>query len=489
MLMLQVIPEMSLPEPEAREIVGPYIFREDRGPTTKVILQNGLTVIVREQHAVPLSAVVTYVKAGYFDESDSVSGISHVIEHMFFKGTSRRAPGEIARETRTLGGYLNAFTAYDRTAYHTVVPAGNTLQALDIQADALWNPTFDGQELQREIGVVLEENNRKLDGPRAVTVEQLYSVAFERHRMRRWRIGRPEVLRALAREELLAYHGQFYRPSNIIVSIVGKFSREAVLDEVVRLYGEVEDQPVARELSPEEPAQEDFRYGWQLGPVEHAHIAVGYHVPGLLSEDARTLEVLSAILSEGRAARLNRFLRDEKGLVSRASAAFLGFRDFGFFQIDLETQSPVESQVALLAELENIKQFGVTDEELARAKLLLARRHYHRLETVDGVGEAIAREELLGDWKRMEGFLDEIQAVEASEIVRVAKQFLHVDNLSVFEYLPRSGGPNLDPCGIPPSGAREGRGRCRRAVGRGAAGCGRDPDRVHDRPAGSGSNP
>src|SRR5688572_6217629 len=130
--------------------VEPYNFREDHGQTTKVVLQNGLTVIVRDQQAIPLTSITTFVKAGYFNEDDRVSGISHVIEHMFFKGTSKRPVGEIARETKALGGYLNAYTYYDRTVYHTVVPAENATKALEIQADALWNSTFDPEELKRE---------------------------------------------------------------------------------------------------------------------------------------------------------------------------------------------------------------------------------------------------------------------------------------------------------------------------------------------------
>src|SRR3989304_9506123 len=119
------------------QIVGPYTFREDVGQTTKVVLKNGLTVIGREQQAVPLASVTTYIKAGFFDEDDRISGISHVIEHMFFKGTARRPVGSVAAQTQALGGYLNASTFYDRTVYQTVVPAENTLKALDIQADAL----------------------------------------------------------------------------------------------------------------------------------------------------------------------------------------------------------------------------------------------------------------------------------------------------------------------------------------------------------------
>src|SRR5215469_17032189 len=122
-------------EPVLMKIEGPYVSREDQGQTTKVVLKNGLTVIVLEQQATPFTSITTYLKAGYFDENDLFSGIAHVMEHMFFKGTAKRDVGQIAHETQALGGYLNAYTYYDRTVYRTVVPGENTLKALDIQAD------------------------------------------------------------------------------------------------------------------------------------------------------------------------------------------------------------------------------------------------------------------------------------------------------------------------------------------------------------------
>src|ERR1041385_3657909 len=211
---------------QAAQAVEPYTFREDQGQTTKVVLKNGLTVLIREQQAMPLVSINTYVRAGYFDEDDRISGISHVIEHMFFKGTAKRPVGEIARETQGLGGYLNASTYYDRTEYHTEVPAENLKQALEIQADALWNSVYDANELKKEIEVVLQENNRKLDNPSAVASEKLYATAFQQHRMKRWRIGTPEGLRALTRDDIVAYVKKYYRPSNIILSIAGQVNIE-----------------------------------------------------------------------------------------------------------------------------------------------------------------------------------------------------------------------------------------------------------------------
>src|SRR5690242_10629468 len=147
---------------------------------TRVILPNGLTVLAKRDPSAPVVAVVTHVRAGYFDEPDEWIGIAHVLEHMFFNGTARRGVGDIARETQALGGYLNAGTIYDKTYYYTVLPsAGDGLaKALDIQADALMNSALDPGELTRELEVIIQEAKRKLDNPPAVTVETLYELLF-----------------------------------------------------------------------------------------------------------------------------------------------------------------------------------------------------------------------------------------------------------------------------------------------------------------------
>src|SRR5215471_9092460 len=319
--------------------VEPYTFREDQGQTTKVILKNRLTVLIREQQAMPLVSINTYVKAGYFDEDDRISGISHVIEHMFFKGTAKRPVGTIARETQALGGYLNAYTYYDRTVYHTEVPSENMNKALEIQADALWNSTYDAGELKKELEVVLQENNRKLDNPSAVASEKLYATAFQQHRMKRWRIGAPDGLRALTRDDIVDYVKKYYRPSNIILSIAGQVDVEETIAEVAKLYGSVpaDESAIERDSSPAEPDQKEMRYGWQRGPIEQSHIAFGFHTPGILSDDARALEVLAGILGEGRASMLNQYVRDEKGFITSGSAGLQAFQDLGFFEVSFET--------------------------------------------------------------------------------------------------------------------------------------------------------
>jgi zinc protease len=424
--------------PTQREIVGPYLSREDEGQTTKVVLKNGLTVIVREEHAVPLTSLTTHVKAGYFNEEDRLGGISHVVEHMLFKGTAQRPAGQIARQTRALGGILNGYTDYDRTVYSTVIPAANALPALEIQADALLHPSFDPEELKREIEVVLQENNRKLDNPTALASEKLYETGFTEHRMKRWRLGTADGLRGLTRDDVSGYYQRYYRPSNIVIAVVGAVDREKILEGIVKLYASMENAPVERDASPAEPAQSGLRYAWRRGPIQQTHIAMGFHAANILSEDARTLEVLAAILGNGRSSRLNEILRDRKGLITSGSAQLRAFADMGFFEVNLETSSPFESATAALAEIENVKRFGVSAEAVARAKAAIAQDHFSRMETVDAIGDSLAYYEALKDWNWSSTYLNDIQRVTADRVMNAARKYLNVSNLTVFEYLPES---------------------------------------------------
>lgn len=421
---------------ETKQDDPPMQSRDDHQKTTRVVLRNGLTVILREESALPLASVVTHVKAGYFDEDDRISGIAHVLEHMLFKGTTRRGVGAIALETKALGGSLNAYTAYDRTVYHTVGPSENLARFIDIQADALWNSKFDEAELAREIEVVIQENNRKLDNPQAVASEKLYTAAFDQHRIRRWRIGTPEGLRALKREDVAAFHARFYKPSNIVLSIAGRMNREAILDEVIRLYGGATDSAVERDAGATEPAQSSMRYAWQKGPIDLPRLALGFHVSGLDSPEEPALRVLATMIGTGRGSHLQRFVRDEKARITSGDASVMSFPGFGYLEIGFEAADPVAGWVGVLAELETMRKSELTDEEVARAKAILARDHFEQFETVDGLARALALEEARGDWQGLDRRFDGLLAVTAEDVTKVLAKYLTRENMTVFEYLP-----------------------------------------------------
>lgn len=202
------------------------------------MLPNGLTLLVLPERSARVAAVVTHVKAGFFDEPDRWVGISHVLEHMFFKGTPRRKVGEIAKETKAAGGYLNASTTYDHTSYVVALPASSLPAAIDIQSDALQHSLIDPDELRRELAVVIQEARRKLDTPAALTAETLHETMYDRHRMRRWRIGREEDLAKFTREDVLGYYKSRYVPSRTIVGIVGDVDPDATLDLARVAYGD-----------------------------------------------------------------------------------------------------------------------------------------------------------------------------------------------------------------------------------------------------------
>ena len=279
------------------------------------VLPNGLTLLVQQDRSAPVVAVVTHVKAGFFDEPDRWTGISHVLEHMFFKGTERRGVGAIARETKSAGGYLNASTTYDHTSYFTVLPASGLATALDIQSDALRHAAIDAGELARELQVIIQEAKRKLDTPSAVAYETLHEVMFDRHRMRRWRIGHEAQLAGFTRADVHGYYASRYVPERTIVSMVGAVDPEQALALARQAYGTWPAAPGAVDPSPEEPAHHEVRARTLRGDVTQADLTLGWRAPPPLAPDAPALDLAAAVLGAGRGSWLYRGLR-EPGLVT-----------------------------------------------------------------------------------------------------------------------------------------------------------------------------
>src|SRR6195256_5654280 len=241
----------------------------------RTVLPNGLTVLVQEDRTAPVVAIVTYVKAGYFDETDDENGLAHALEHMFFKGTQKRGVGDIAKETKASGGFLNAHTIYDHTTYYTVLPSSGFAKGLEIQADAYANSVIDSGELAKEMEVIIQEAKRKSDSPSAVATETLYELLHDAHRMRRWRIGREPGLREFTRDKMNAFYRNFYRPSNTILSISGDVDPADALRRVTELYGGLESLDPVRHPGPTEPQHDDFRYRELAGDIAQSQLVLG----------------------------------------------------------------------------------------------------------------------------------------------------------------------------------------------------------------------
>jgi zinc protease len=413
-----------------------------RLPTHERRLANGLTALVREDHSSPVVAIVTHVKAGYFDEPDTVVGISHVLEHMYFKGTERRGAGEIALATKSAGGYLNAGTIYDHTTYYTVLPASSLELGLDIQSDALRNSQLDEEELRKELLVIIQEAKRKLDNPTAVALETLYEEMFDAHRIRRWRIGTEEGLGQMTRQDVWDYYRNLYHPANIVLAIAGDVEPEHAFELVERHYGDMPPGEPVREPAPQEAGRTGFRFRETSGDIIQSYMEWGWRTPGTLHPDTVALDVLAVVLGQGRASRLFRGVR-ESGLVTGISAGNYTPTQIGVFNIGAELL-PADSRAAVGAvwrEVEALRRDGVSAAEVERATNILEARLVHRLETMEGQANLLAEWQALGDWRLVEDYIGRILATSAEEVQRVATEYLSLEQATLLVYRPDAAAP------------------------------------------------
>jgi zinc protease len=402
-------------------------------------LANGLTLVVRRDSSAPVVAIVTYVSAGYFDETDDVVGIAHVLEHMFFKGTPTRGVGEIAKQTKALGGYLNAGTIYDHTSYYTVLPSSAFAEGLDIQADAYARSLIDSEELRRELEVIIEEAKRKADNPPAVATETLYELLHDKHRIRRWRIGREAGLRQLTAEAVRHFYRAYYHPGNTVLSIVGDVDPDRVIAEVEALYAKLPAGTVERARGDHEADAPGFRYRELAGDVLQTQIAIGWRAPATLHADAPALDLLSSVLSAGRASRLFRAVRDRQ-LASSVSAYHYTPTDLGVFGVTAEAR-PEKARDALVAiwdQLRRAREGEISEHEVERAKRIYEARWIRQLEDMEGQANFLAAWQALGDWTLGDQYLQSILRLTAADLAAAANKWLMPSDASVLVYRPNA---------------------------------------------------
>lgn len=405
----------------------------------KVVLPNGLRVLIREDHSAPVAAIYTHVLAGYFDEPDEWVGISHVLEHMYFKGTPSRGPGEIAQATKSAGGYLNASTIYDHTQYYTVVPSSSFTQGLDIQSDALLNSLIDEEELRKELQVIIQEANRKLDNPHAVARETLFELMFDQHRMRRWRIGKAEQLANYRRSDVAGFFEKHYRAESIILIVAGDVDADKTISEIERRYGSLRSGSPALERGPSEMPQRQPRFRELSGDVVQTHIELGWHTPPTLHPDTPYLDLFALILGQGRASQLYQRVRDA-GLATSVSAHNYTPTEIGVFGVSAEAE-PQDAHAcveAINAVIENVRTGGIGAEDLERAQSILEARMLRGLETMEGQAGFVAEWEALGDWRMGLDYLNQVLTATRDDVLRVAREYIDPASAALLIYRPKT---------------------------------------------------
>ena len=407
----------------------------------KWVLPNGLTVIVQEDHSAPVASVQAWCATGSIDEDQHLgAGLSHILEHMLFKGTKTRSTNVIAQKIQDVGGYINAYTSFDRTVFWIDVPKDGVASALDVLADAMMNSTLPREEYLKEQEVIRREFAMGLDDPDRMAGLLLFATAYQRHPYRFPVIGDIEIYNQLTQEQVMQYYKTRYVPNNLTFVVAGDVNAEKVRQQITEFFKAYPEKSLKPVFIPAEPPQLGRREVHQEFPTELTHLELAWHIPEVTNPDVPALDLLSTILGDGRSSRLYRRVREEAGLAYRISAFSYTPGDPGLFGIDV-TLDPKKREAAeqlVLRILDEVKQAGVTTEELMKAKKISLSHHLGALTTMRGQASEIGSNWLLTrnlDFSR--DYLGAVQKVTLDDIKRVAAQYLTNQNLTVVSLNPK----------------------------------------------------
>jgi zinc protease len=259
-------------------------------------LTNGLTIIVREDHSAPVVSAQAWCNAGSVSEGKWLgAGMSHVLEHMLFKGTTTRCAGRIDQEVQDAGGYMNAYTSFDRTVYHIDVPNTGANIALDILCDIMQNATLPAEEMAKEKQVILREMDMNQDDPGRRSSRRLFETAYTKSPYRFTVIGYPDIYNELKPDDILAYYREKYVPNNVFFIVAGDVKTDEVLAQIKKAYEKAKSKSLPPAVLPEEPKQTAPREVIEEAPIELGHFHFSWHIPELRHADVPVLDVLAEI--------------------------------------------------------------------------------------------------------------------------------------------------------------------------------------------------
>ena len=409
---------------------------------TEATLENGLRVLVQDDPRNPIVAVQVFYRVGSRNERPGATGLAHFLEHMMFKGTPTYGRGQVARLIEENGGRENAYTTKDLTSYYTNIAADKLDLVLRIEADRMRHLLLDAAEIDSERKVVMEERRmRSEDDPDGLVNEAMSSLAFVAHPYRWPIIGWMSDIARINRTELRAFYDTYYLPNNAIVVIAGDVRAPAALAMVRRHFAGVRRGPAPPPVTAvEPPAIDERRLVVRREQAQLPVVNIAWHVPNHTSPDAPALELLSTVLSSGRASRLYQKLVYEKRMVLGAGGDYSYFSLdpslFWFYAAPLPGQAPEAVEQALLAEIERLKQEVVPEEELARARNQIEASFVWEQDSVFSRASALGRFEMLGSWRLFDDYLPRLRAVTAADLQRVARTYFALDRKNVSILLP-----------------------------------------------------
>src|SRR5213082_2983946 len=426
----------------AAPVNDPSVINFPPNSAQKWVLPNGLTIIVKEDHSAPVASVQAWCATGSIEEDDHLgAGLSHILEHMLFKGTKTRSTNAIAQKIQDVGGYINAYTSFDRTVFWIDVPKAGVTTALDILSDAMMNSTLPPEEYAKEQEVIRREFAMGLDDPDRMAGLLLFATAYQQHPYRFPVIGELEIYNQLTQDQVMQYYKTRYVPNNLTFVVVGDVDAEKVRQQLRDLFKPYPEKSLKPVFIPSEPPQLGRREIHREFSTELTHLAMAWHIPEVTSPDVPALDLLSTILGDGRSSRLYRRVREEAGLAFGISAFSYTPGDPGLFGIDatLDPKKREAAEQLALQIVDEVKQSGVTADELDKAKKITLSQHLGALTTMRGQASDIGSNWLLTrNLNFSRHYLDAVQKVTLDDIKRVAATYLTDNNLTVVSLNPRS---------------------------------------------------
>ncbi|MBU1693829.1 MAG: insulinase family protein [Verrucomicrobia bacterium] len=410
----------------------------------RFVMDNGMVGLVKEDHSAPVVAIHIWVGSGSIHEQEWLgAGLSHFVEHMIFKGTPTRSPGDISREISDAGGDLNAYTGFDRTVFHVKLPSQNWTKGLDVLADAVMNASFPEKEWAREREVILREFAMHRDNPNREIGRLLWETAFRAHPYRVPVIGYEDVFKSSTRDDLVSFFRKHYTPDNMIVAVVGDIRADEVRTRLQETFAGFARRPRAPVVLPTEPLQMSPRGERQTGPYEVTRLRLAWPTVPLNHPDAPALDVLAAITGNGRSSRLTAELVEKRALAFDVSAWSFTPLEAGLFGIGATCDPAREEDLlkALEEEIAGWAERPFPAEELAKARRQVLVGELASLEDIAGQASGYASGEFYAADPRFgERYLEQVERVDEAALQDVARRYLAPERRTLVVLAPQTTG-------------------------------------------------
>ena len=416
-------------------------------------LDNGLKVVVKEDHRAPVATSQVWYKVGSAQEYGGITGVSHILEHMMFKGTPSYPAGQFSQILASVGARDNAFTGKDYTAYFQLMAVSHLETSFQLESDRMAHLTLDAAEFAKEIEVVKEERRlRTEDNPNALTYEQFMATAFNSSAYHNPIVGWMNDLDNMQVEDLRLWYERYYAPNNATLVVVGDVDPKQVFSLAEQYYGQLP----AREFNYHKPRIEAPQVGQRRVEIKAiaklSYLLMGYKVPVLNTiedrSEAYALTVLAGILDGGRSSRLSKNLVRGQEIAAGAGAGYnLYSAQDSLFLFDGTPRSGVsvdQLQAAIEAQIEELKNELVTAAELQRVKAQVVANETYQLDSVQRQAYVLGSLETVGlGWQSMQQYSSEINKVDAEAVRAVARKYLIEDSQTIAVLIPVSEQPEL----------------------------------------------